>query len=114
MQGLGHTHLWRDGFEWRAIRDRRFTYARYLRDGKELLFDRKNDPCMMKDLAGDPAHGAGLARLRAMMEKKMKDLNDGFSPCTWYRDNWMYKKFSIKASARGDFGPLPPVEPARR
>src|SRR5262245_31936383 len=44
LQGMGHTHLWENGFEWRAVRDKRYTYARYLRDGKELLFDNIEDP----------------------------------------------------------------------
>jgi len=48
------------------------------------------------------------------MEEKMKDLNDGFHPCTWYRDHWMHEKYSIKASAKGEFGPLPPIEPNRK
>ena len=43
LQGMGHTFLLKDGFEWRAVRDQRFTYARYLVDGEELLFDNVND-----------------------------------------------------------------------
>jgi arylsulfatase A-like enzyme len=113
MQGLGHTHLWRDGFEWRAVRDKRFTYARYLRDGKEVLLDRKSDPYMKNNLAGDPAYAAQVARLRNLMARKMGGLKDDFQSCTWYRDNWMYKNYSVKAAAPGTFGPLPPIEPLR-
>ena len=114
LQGMGHTYLWRDGFEWRAVRDERFTYAKYLRDGKELLFDRKGDPLMKKDVIADPSYRQQLKRLRGFMTKRMTDLRDEFKPCTWYRDNWMYKKYSIKAAAKGQFGPLPPIEPLRR
>jgi len=114
MQGMGHTYQWLDGFEWRAVRDKRFTYAKYLRDGKELLFDRQKDPGMKKDVAQDAPYAGNLEMLRAAMSGKMKDLQDEFHKCTWYRENWMYKGFSVKAAARGEFGPLPPVEPKRK
>lgn len=110
---MGHTFQWKDGYEWRAIRDKRFTYAKYLRDGKELLFDRQKDPKMQKDVSSDPLYQDDLKRLRNIMLKKMNELNDEFHKCSWYRDHWMYKDFSIKAGARGEFGPLPPIEPKR-
>jgi len=113
LQGLGHTYQWKDGFEWRAVRDKRFTYAKYLRDGKELLFDRKKDPLEKTDVSGDGAYKDQLDRLRAFMKEKMSELKDEFKPCSWYRDNWMYKKYSVKAGAKGEFGPLRPIEPKR-
>jgi len=114
LQGLGHTYRWIDGFEWRAVRDKRFTYAKYLRDGKELLFDRKNDPFSKKDVINDPSYSENLSRLRKFMNYKLNELNDGFHKCSWYRDNWMYKEYSIEASAKGEFGPLSPIEPNRK
>ncbi|MBN2416071.1 sulfatase [bacterium] len=114
LQGMGHTYRWIDGFEWRAVRDKRFTYARYLRDGKELLYDREEDPFCMCDVSGDAAYAGDLERLRCWMQSKMAELNDEFLPCTWYRDHWMYKEYSITAGAKGEFGPLPPVEPRRK
>jgi len=114
LQGMGHTYLWADGYEWRAVRDKRFTYAKYLCDGKELLFDRKKDPFMKHDVATESSYADDLARLRKIMAGKMEELKDEFRNCTWYRDHWMYKRYSVKSSARGDFGPLPPVEPMRK
>ncbi len=114
MQGLGHTYQWRDGYEWRSIRDKRFTYAKYLRDGKEILFDRKEDALCMTNVAEAPKYAKELARLRTFMKGKMSELKDEFRPCSWYRDNWMYRKYSIKAAAKGTFGPLPPIEPNRK
>ena len=114
MQGMGHTHLWRDGFEWRSVRDKRYTYARYLRDGSEVLIDRKKDPHMISNVAADPQYAEVLSDLRAKMAAKMAELKDEFHTCTWYRDHWMYKNFSIKAAAQGEFGPLPPIEPQRK
>jgi len=113
LQGMGHTHLWQDGFEWRAVRDKRFTYARYLRDGREILLDRKTDPHMKTDVAQDPSYATQIARLRSIMAGRMKELNDEFQKCTWYRDHWMHRNYSVKAAARGPFGPLPPIEPKR-
>lgn len=103
LQGLGHTYLWKDGFEWRAVRDRRYTYARYLCDGSQLLFDNQADPQQRKNLAADPAHKRTLARLRDQMAKKMKELEDTFEKCTWYRDHWTDGDRCIIASARGKF-----------
>jgi len=113
LQGMGHTYQWKDGFEWRAVRDKRYTYAKYLCDGKELLFDRKHDPFMIQNVLQEPAYSGDLSRLRNAMSEKMLQLNDGFHSCSWYRDNWMYKQYSVKASATGEFGPLPPIEPNR-
>lgn len=113
MQSLGHTYQWKDGYEWRAVRDKRYTYARYLRDGSELLFDRKYDPFQKKNLVHDKSYSKVLATLRKQMQSKMKELNDEFKPSTWYRDHWMYKNYSIKAAAKGEFGPIPPIEPNR-
>ena len=114
LQGMGHTHLWQDGYEWRAVRDKRYTYAKYLRDGSELLFDRQVDPHMINNVIDDPQYKNVVKKMRSNMESKLKELNDQFMPCTWYRDNWMYKKFSVAEAARGKFGPIPPVEPNRR
>jgi len=114
LQGMGHTYRWIDGFEWRALRDKRFTYAKYLRDGKELLFDRQNDPESKNNVVDEPSYKEDLERLRDRMTAKMKGLNDGFHPCSWYRDNWMHKNYSIKSAARGEFGPLKPIEPKRK
>ena len=32
---------------------------------------------------------------------------------TWYRDHWMYKDYSIKAGAKGEFVPLTLIKPKR-
>jgi arylsulfatase A-like enzyme len=113
MQGMGHTFRWLDGFEWRSIRDKRYTYARYLRDGKELLFDNKKDPFQKSDVAADDAYSDVIKRMRKQMQNKMNLINDEFKPCSWYRDNWIYKDFSIAKAAQGKFGPIPVAEPKR-
>ncbi len=113
MQGMGHTYKWIDGIEWRAVRDKKFTYARYLRDGSEHLYDLNDDPLQMRNLAHDQAYERTLNAYRAKMASKMKGLNDEFKPCTWYQ-RWMYKGYSIKAAAKGEFkGDIPLTEPRR-
>ena len=103
MQGMGHTFLWRDGHEWRAIRDKRFTYARYLVDGKELLFDNQKDPLQTKNLIGDPFFTGIHRKMQEAMETKMEELGDEFKKVTWYRDNWLDDNRNIIRSATGDF-----------
>jgi arylsulfatase A-like enzyme len=103
LQGLGHTFLWNDGFEWRAVRDKRYTYAVYLRDKSEVLLDNQADGLQMKNLAADPAHKETRDRLAAQLAGKMKDLGDTFEKCSWYRDHWTDGKRDVIASARGKF-----------
>jgi hypothetical protein len=88
LQGMGTTAAWKDGTEWRAVRDQRYTYAVYRRDGKELLFDNSADPYQMKDLAAERAHSKTLAHYRARLTKWRKERNDAFEACTWYQDRW--------------------------
>ena len=104
MQICGATAAWEDGHEWRALRDKQYTYAIYRVDGKELLFDNLADPYQQRNLAGDRAYVAVLARFRAMLQRKMAALNDTFAACTWYRDHWTDGYRNIIRSATSDFG----------
>ncbi|MEQ9409928.1 MAG: sulfatase [Fuerstiella sp.] len=102
LQGMGHTFQWKDGFEWRAVRDQRFTYARYLVDGEEMLFDNRNDPEQSTNLASSPQFSDDLKRMRQWLAEKMLATRDEFRPCTWYRDNWTENRVILRG-ARGDF-----------
>jgi arylsulfatase A-like enzyme len=88
MQGTGTTAAFVDGHEWRALRDRQYTYARYRADGSELLFDHVSDPYQMENLANSAAYRGACARYRDMLRARMAELNDTFEACTWYRDHW--------------------------
>jgi hypothetical protein len=105
LQGCGAVAAWEDGHEWRALRDRRFTYAIYRVDGRELLFDNAADPFQMEDLAGTAAHAETLDRFRSLLRAKMAALNDTFEACTWYRDQWTDGNRQIIRSATREFGP---------
>jgi arylsulfatase A-like enzyme len=103
LQGMGHTYEWKDGFEWRAVRDKNYTYAKYLVDGKELLFNHSEDPLQVNDLLGDPAYADVKQRMKSFMEGKMEELSDEFMHCTWYRDHWTDGNRNIISSAKGKF-----------
>lgn len=95
MQGMGHTYLWEDGYEWRAVRSKTFTYAKYLVDGKELLFDNIKDPLQSHNLIKDPFYSEVLKKLKNAMKSKMDSLKDEFKPMSWYRKNWVDKNRNI-------------------
>jgi arylsulfatase A-like enzyme len=88
MQGMGTTAAWKDGSEWRALRDARYTYAIYHRDRHELLFDNQADPYQLKNLAEDRTQAAKLVHYRNQLQRWMKEHNDTFEACTWYQDRW--------------------------
>lgn len=88
LQGMGHTYQWLDGFEWRALRAKRYTYAVTRADWREYLFDNARDPYQMTNLAGEREHAERIARLRAMLARRREELEDRFEACTWYRDYW--------------------------
>ncbi len=101
MQNTGACAAWQDGFEWRALRDKQFTYATYRRDGSELLFDNKNDPYQMKNLAEDAQGTERMKHFRNMLEKRMKGLNDTFANCTWYREHWTRDRNILRGAKGG-------------
>jgi arylsulfatase A-like enzyme len=113
LQGMGHTCSWSDGFEWRALRDKQFTYAVYRSDGKEILIDNVADPRQAKDLSADSDQQAKLVALRGKLKRKMAGLGDTFEACSWYRDHWTQNRIILRG-AKGEFrretGPNVPVD----
>jgi arylsulfatase A-like enzyme len=101
LQGMGHTYEWIDGFEWRAVRDKRHTYAVYRRDGSEHLYDNVDDPFQKINRAADPALGPTLRGFRDRLAEKRRELQDTFEVCTWYRDHWTDGDRRILRGARG-------------
>lgn len=101
LQGMGHTYLWQDGFEWRGLRDKRYSYAVYRKDSSERLFDNQNDPLQTKNLIGDLDYKDIAEALRLKLKEKMKALNDTFESCSWYRDKWTDGGRNILRGAKG-------------
>ena len=95
----GPTADFYDGHEWRAWRTKRFTYAQYLADGEEHLYDRESDPLQQVNLAGDARFSSTKAECRAAMLAEMAKINDEFCANTYYRDNWVTKDRLIVKTA---------------
>ena len=88
MQGMGCTAKWEDGYEWRALRTKRYTYAIHRPDRSEKLFDNVADPFQTRNLI-DESKSTGLRdQFRIVLQQRMNAINDTFEACTWYRDNW--------------------------
>ncbi len=100
LQNTGACAAWEDGHEWRAVRDKRFTYAIYRADGKELLFDRQADPLQLHDLRGDPSYRDVFRKMREQAKQKMKELEDDFEVSSYYRDNWVSADRCILRTAK--------------
>ncbi len=98
MQGMGCTADWQDGYEWRGLRTKRYTYAVYLSDRSELLFDNQSNPLQLHNLVREPAYAELLTQLRQKLQQKMGSLKDEFRPCTWYRDHWTEDRIIIRTA----------------
>ena len=102
MQCTGPTADWVDGNEWRALRDKQFTYAVYRDPRKELLFDNLADPYQMTNLIDDPASVETAERFRTMLRDRMAAVNDTFEATTWYRDNWTEDRLIVRSATMDD------------
>ena len=57
------------GWFYRGVRDERWTYVYYLPTGEEELYDRRNDPSQLENLALDPTYAGVLTELRSQLEQ---------------------------------------------
>ena len=99
LQGMGTTAAWKDGTEWRALRDGHYTYAAYRAGGQELLFDNRADRFQTRDLANERAHRAKLQHYREQLRRWMKEHNDAFEACTWYERNWTVDRNIVRTAS---------------
>ncbi len=98
LQNTGACASWEDGHEWRALRDKQYTYAIYRVDQQEMLFDNGKDPYQTRNLVGDPQYDHDLTRLRRILKEKMESINDTFEKSTWYRDHWTRDRIILLAA----------------
>lgn len=77
------------GREYRAVRTRRYTYARDL-NGPWLLFDNVKDPYQMHNLVNQPGAASIQARLERILARKLKEAGDRFLPAADYIRKWGY------------------------
>ena len=101
LQGMGTTAAWQNGTEWRALRDKRYTYAVYRKDKKECLFDNISDPYQLTNLANNSSNKRQLKHYRDMLTERMRKLNDTFENCCWYRDHWTVDRNIIRGAKGG-------------
>lgn len=101
MQNTGACAAWENGHEWRALRDKQYTYAVFKSDNQELLFDNINDPYNLNNLADSEKHNEMLNNFRQMLKQKMDSINDNFEDCTWYRDNWIEDRCIMQTATMG-------------
>ena len=102
LQNTGACALWENGHEWRAIRDKQFTYAIFKSDGQELLFDNINDPQQLNNLIGNSMFQERLITMRSQLKQKMTEINDAFPDSRWYEENWISKDRIIMRTATCD------------
>lgn len=82
--------------EYRGLRTERYTYVRDLK-GPWLLFDNREDPYQMKNLAADPCYAVTLRSLDDKLTKKLASIGDEFLPGEEY-----LKRFDIRLNESGD------------
>ncbi|MFH1844390.1 MAG: sulfatase [bacterium] len=81
--------------EWRAVRTRRYTYIRWLRDGVEELYDNPGDPYQMINLAGQASDPEILSRLRLLLADLLATAHDEFLPGTAYADWYDHRRHLV-------------------
>ena len=88
--GHGRRRQLEDGHEWRALRDKRYTYAIYrVTTARTAL--RQPGRSLSDDWIWSviPSYADTLERLRKLnLKMRMAELDDTFQACTWYRDHW--------------------------
>ncbi|MCY4546249.1 MAG: sulfatase, partial [Gemmatimonadetes bacterium] len=84
------------GQPWRGIRTGGHTYVRNL-DGPWLLYDNREDPCQMSNLAGREEHAALQRRLDVQLEKEMAHRGDALLPADHYLERFGYEVNEVGA-----------------
>ncbi|MCM0020542.1 MAG: sulfatase [Tagaea sp.] len=89
------------GMEWRGVRTKRATYAKWL-DGRTELFDLESDPLQMRNLAGTDGARSLESDMAARLEVHMAARGDALSPVCdlrgWHDDQ--------RRVVRNAYGPL--------
>ena len=102
LMNTGACAIWEDGHEWRAIRDKKYTYAVYRGSEnlprKELFFNNINDPFQLNNLIDNSKYLTKINRFRSYLSDKMNQLNDEFPASSWYLKNWIQDR-NIKRTA---------------
>ncbi len=77
------------GREYRAIKTKRYTFARDLK-GPWLLFDNKSDPYQMNNLIGNAQYASLQNDLDKQLSERLRETGDEFLPGMDYIKKWKY------------------------
>ena len=102
-----HDYL-EDGEEWRGVRTRTHSYARWL-SGLVELHDLREDPLQMRNLAASPECAPLASRMESTMRGLMHRLGDELVPCSSYA-SWFDEQRRVVRNVRGAL-PDPEGEP---
>ena len=98
MMGTGPTAVFGDGYEWRAYRTKRHTYAIFKSDGMEMLFDNIDDPLQMNNLITLPSYKDLADDLRKRMKTEMERIGDKFELNSYYEKNWIEDRVIVRTA----------------
>lgn len=76
--------------EYRGIYTSRYSYIKALK-GPWLLFDNKEDPLQMNNLANKKGYKQLQKEMEAILQRELKKVGDSFMPRQYYIDKWGYK-----------------------
>jgi len=89
-----------DGLEWRGVRTKEFSYAKWL-DGREELYLLREDPLQVRNLVKSRSHNDLCAHARQLLLGLQVQRGDELRPCRRYRD-WFDTQRRVVRNAFGD------------
>ncbi len=91
-----------DGDEWRGVRTKTHSYARWL-DGPRILYDIEADPLQMNNLIDNPKAKSLVDEMENTLSNLTDARNDKLQPATNYTD-WYDAQRRIVRNAHGPLG----------
>ncbi len=85
--------------EWRGVKTKQYTYARWI-TGEVELYDDAADPFQMHDLSGDPAYAPVVEELEARLQALLAEAHDEFLPGNSYVE-WIDRERNIVRTGLG-------------
>ena len=89
--------------EWRGVKSKQYTYARWI-TGETELYDDLTDPEQLNDLSDDPAHAAVVEELEATLQILLAEAHDEFLPGNAFVD-WVDRERNIIKTGLGPVAP---------
>ncbi|UCG47198.1 MAG: DUF4976 domain-containing protein, partial [Phycisphaerales bacterium] len=102
MNYVSHWDFFQSGTlwpEWRGVRTKQYTYAKWL-TGQEELYDNASDPYQMNNLAQDQKDLPQLKRMRKALKDLLAQAHDEFLPGAQYAD-WYDDQRNLVRTALG-------------